>query len=75
MPTSWILIPGFGAQGGGAADVIAGFDSKAWARSSIVLDTSFLPMHATNIADRFGDARWQDAVAEATREMNEQLRA
>src|SRR5690606_19351636 len=28
MPQAWILIPGFGSQGGTAADVAAGFDAQ-----------------------------------------------
>ncbi len=75
MPNSWILIPGFGAQGGGAADVLAGFDSKGL--GAIVNSSRHIIFaHARDeYRDRFGDGRWQDAVAEATREMNEQLRA
>jgi orotidine-5'-phosphate decarboxylase len=75
MPNSWILIPGFGAQGGGAADVVAGFDSKGL--GAIVNSSRHIIFAHTRdeYRDRFGDRRWQDAVAEATREMNEQLRA
>ena len=73
MPGSWILIPGFGAQGGGAADVLAGFDSNGL--GAIVNSSRHIIFaHArSEFRDRFGDQRWQDAVAEATREMNDQL--
>lgn len=75
MPGSWILIPGFGAQGGGAADVMAGFDSKGL--GAIVNSSRHIIFAHSRVEyrDRFGEGRWQDAVAEATREMNEQLRA
>lgn len=74
MPGTWILIPGFGAQGGGAADVKAGFDSNGL--GAIVNSSRHIIFaHAREeYRDRFGDTRWQDAVAEATREMNRQLR-
>lgn len=74
MPHSWILIPGFGAQGGAADDVMAGFDSKGL---GAVVNSSrhIIFAHARQeYRDRLGDQRWQDAVAEATREMNQQLR-
>ena len=73
LPGSWILIPGFGAQGGGAGDVMAGFDDNGL---GAVVNSSrhIIFAHARDeYRDRFGDLAWQDAVAEATREMNEQL--
>ncbi|TWU02226.1 orotidine-5'-phosphate decarboxylase [Stieleria varia] len=73
MPGSWILVPGFGAQGGGAADVMAGFDAKGL--GAIVNNSRHIIFAHSRpeFADRLGDARWQDAVRAATVEMNEQL--
>lgn len=74
MPGSWILVPGFGAQGGGAADVMAGFDSEGL---GAVVNSSrhiIFAHQRPEFQERFGDAKWQDAVAAATREMNDQLR-
>lgn len=74
MPTSWILIPGFGAQGGSAEDVKAGFDDQGL---GAVVNSSrhIIFAHARpEFRDRFGDSRWQDAVAAATDEMNQVLR-
>ncbi len=73
MPASWILIPGFGAQGGGADDVMEGFDSEGL--GGIVNSSRHLIFaHAREeFRERFGDTRWQDAVAAATDEMNELL--
>jgi orotidine-5'-phosphate decarboxylase len=73
MPHSWILIPGFGAQGGGADDVKAGFHSGGL---GAVVNSSrhIIFAHSRDeFADKFGDARWQDAVAAATNQMNQQL--
>lgn len=73
MPHSWILIPGFGAQGGGADDVKVGFHEGG---SGAVVNSSrhIIFAHARpEYADKWGDARWQDAVRAATEEMNGQL--
>jgi orotidine-5'-phosphate decarboxylase len=73
MPHAWVLIPGFGAQGGTAADVAAGFDSRGL--GAIVNNSrGIIFAHAAKqYADRFGDARWQQAVEAATRDMIAQL--
>jgi orotidine-5'-phosphate decarboxylase len=73
MPASWILIPGFGAQGGGAGDVAAGFDDRGL---GAVVNSSRHIIFAHDRDDfrgRFDDSQWQGAVEAATREMNEQL--
>ncbi len=73
MPHSWILIPGFGAQGGAADDVKVGFDRQGL---GAVVNSSRHIIFAHSrpeFADKFGDARWQDAVRAATEQMNEQL--
>ena len=74
MPTSWILVPGFGAQGGSAADVLLGLDPQGL--GAIVNNSRHLIFaHARDeFRDRFGDARWQEAVEAATQEMNQQLK-
>lgn len=75
MPHTWFLVPGFGSQGGTAADVAAAFDDHG--RGAIVNNSrGIIFAHSRReYADRFGDARWQEAVDAATREMNEQMRA
>ncbi|MCA9138822.1 MAG: orotidine-5'-phosphate decarboxylase [Planctomycetales bacterium] len=73
MPSSWILIPGFGAQGGAAEDVKVGFDSDGM---GAVVNSSrhIIFAHSrAEYADKFGDARWHDAVRAATEQMNQQL--
>ena len=73
MPSAWILIPGFGAQGGGADDVKVGFDSR---RLGAVVNSSrhiIFAHQRPEFRGKFGDARWQAAVEAATDEMNQQL--
>lgn len=69
MPHTWFLVPGFGSQGGTAADVAAGFDDRGL---GAVINNSrgiIFAHKRPEYAERFGDARWQDAVDAATREM------
>jgi orotidine-5'-phosphate decarboxylase len=73
MPTSWILIPGFGAQGGGAADVMGGFDPQGL---GAVVNSSrhiIFAHQRDEFREKYGNDRWQDAVAAATDEMNQLL--
>ncbi len=75
LPRSWILVPGFGAQGGGADDVKAAFDQNGL---GAVVNSSRQIIFAyarEEFRQRFSQARWQDAVAAATIEMNGQLSA
>jgi orotidine-5'-phosphate decarboxylase len=74
MPHTWFLVPGFGSQGGTAADVAAAFDERG--RGAIVNNSrGILFAHSRReFAERFGAAKWQEAVEAATREMIEQLR-
>jgi orotidine-5'-phosphate decarboxylase len=73
MPHSWILIPGFGAQGGAADDVRAGF--HAGGLGAVVNSSRHIIFAHSRpeYADTFGERRWQDAVRAATDEMNQQL--
>ena len=73
MPSAWILIPGFGAQGGGAEDVKVGFDSN---RLGAVVNSSrhiIFAHQRPEFREKFGDARWLEAVEAATDQMNQQL--
>lgn len=71
------LVPraGFGAQGGTARNVASSFDSQGL--GAIVNNSRHhLRTQLEGLRDRFGDARWQDAVAAAaTRDMIAQLKA
>ncbi len=75
MPHTWFLIPGFGAQGGSARDVAAGFDAQGL--GAIVNNSRGLifAYEREPFRSRFGPAGWQAAVEAATREMIDQLAA
>ncbi|MDA1054700.1 MAG: orotidine-5'-phosphate decarboxylase [Planctomycetota bacterium] len=75
MPHAWFLVPGFGAQGGTAADVAGAFDANGL---GAIVNNSRGIIFAHDKArykDRFGATNWQAAVEAATRDMIESLRA
>lgn len=75
MRHAWFLVPGFGAQGGAAKDVSAAFTADGL---GAIINNSrgiIFAHQQPEYKARFGDARWQDAVAAATRDMIDQLRA
>jgi orotidine-5'-phosphate decarboxylase len=75
MRHCWLLVPGFGAQGGTAADVAGAFDQRGL--GAIVNNSRgiIFAYRQKPYAEKFGDANWQQAVEQATRDMIAQLRA
>jgi orotidine-5'-phosphate decarboxylase len=75
MPHTWFLVPGFGSQGGTAADVAAAFDVEG--RGAIINNSrGIIFAHSLKpFKERYGASRWQEAVAAATDDMIAQLRA
>jgi orotidine-5'-phosphate decarboxylase len=75
MPHTWFLVPGYGSQGGTAADVMPAFDSGGL---GAVINNSrgiLFAHERPEYAARFGPARWQEAVEAATRQMTAELGA
>ncbi len=72
MKSCWLLIPGYGAQGGGAKDVAGGFDSKGL---GAVVNNSRGIIFAYNSPKYSHYVAWQDAVTAATNDMISALRA
>ncbi|MEZ6116121.1 MAG: orotidine-5'-phosphate decarboxylase [Pirellulaceae bacterium] len=73
MPQSWLLVPGFGAQGGTADSVAAAFDAKGL---GAVVNNSRGIIFAYQRSEyaHFAGSKWQNAVEAATKQMIEQLR-
>ena len=75
MPHTPLLVPGYGAQGGGARDVAAAFDAEGLG-AIVNSSRGIIFAHAREeYAERFGDAQWQRAVEAATLDMIDALRA
>lgn len=77
MPNAWILIPGFGAQGGTAEDVKHGFGATAAGpngsmRLGAIVNSSRGIIFAYRQPE-YAELAWQDAVAQAAGKMREQL--
>jgi len=74
MPHTWFLVPGYGSQGGTAADVADAFDTRGL--GAIVNNSRgiIFAHERPEYAKRFGESRWQEAVEAATREMIAELR-
>jgi orotidine-5'-phosphate decarboxylase len=75
MPHAWILVPGYGGQGGTARDVAPAFDARGL---GAVINNSrgiIFAHRRREYAERFQPSQWQDAVAHATDEMITALRA
>lgn len=73
MPHTWFLVPGYGSQGGTAADVAAAFDSRGL---GAVVNNSrgiIFAHERPEFAARFGAGDWQAAVEAATLEMIDAL--
>ena len=66
MPHTPFLVPGFGAQGGGVDDVLACFDASGQG-ALVTASRSVIYAHET------GAGAWADAVAEAARDLRDQL--
>jgi orotidine-5'-phosphate decarboxylase len=75
MPHTWLLVPGFGSQGGTAADVAGAFDE--YGLGAIINNSRgiIFAHERPEFAQRFGPHGWQKAVEAATRQMIDELRA
>ena len=75
MPRTWFLVPGFGSQGGTAADVGGAFDEQGL--GAIVNNSRgiLFAYERSPYRERFGETQWQEAVEAATRDMIDALRA
>lgn len=73
MPHTWFLVPGYGSQGGSARDVAAAFDRRGLG-ALVNNSRGIIFAHASKqYADKYGEARWQEAVEAATRQMIDEL--
>lgn len=73
MPHSWFLVPGYGAQGATARDVAGAFDADGLG-AIVNSSRAIIFAHSRKeYRERFGDARWQEAVEAATRDMIAEL--
>ena len=75
MPNSWLLVPGYGSQGGGARDCVGAFDEEGL---GAIINNSrgiIFAHRSPRYAETFGEARWEEAVEAAVKEMAAALAA
>lgn len=75
MPHVPLLIPGYGSQGGTAADVQAAFDAQGLGGLVNNSRGILFGYRQGDLAKEYGEARWEDAVRAATERMIGDLRA
>jgi orotidine-5'-phosphate decarboxylase len=74
MPHAWLLVPGYGSQGGAAADVAGAFDSNGL--GAIVNNSrGIIQAYQSPKYSKFAASQWQSAVESATRDMIADLQA
>jgi orotidine-5'-phosphate decarboxylase len=66
MPNVWILVPGYGAQGGAASDVCLGMDARGL---GAIINSSRGIIFAYENQRYASESDWQRAVERATRDM------
>ncbi|GIW96472.1 MAG: orotidine 5'-phosphate decarboxylase [Pirellulaceae bacterium] len=75
MPAAWILIPGYGAQGGTAQDVAAGFQEDGTGALVNAARHVLFAYQRSPYREKYGEMDWQRAVENAVRDMIEDLAA
>jgi orotidine-5'-phosphate decarboxylase len=75
MPHTWILVPGFGKQGGRAADVRAAFHADGLGALVVSARDVIFAHSRPEMNDGLTDAQWQTAVDRACRDMIDRLAA
>ncbi|NBT13259.1 MAG: orotidine-5'-phosphate decarboxylase [Planctomycetia bacterium] len=75
MPHAWILVPGFGKQGGRAADVRGAFHADGLGALVVSARDVIFAHSRPEMNAGLSDAQWQTAVERACRDMIERLAA
>ncbi len=75
MPHTWILVPGFGKQGGRAADVRGAFDSSGLGAIVVSARDVIFAHSRPEMNAGLAESQWQTAVDRACRDMIERLAA
>jgi orotidine-5'-phosphate decarboxylase len=71
MPHNWFLVPGYGAQGATAADVVGNFDPSGFG-AVVSSSRAVIFAHATDWA-KAGGLDYRAAAAEAARKMRDEI--
>lgn len=73
MSRAWLLVPGYGSQGGTAADIAISFDNQGLG-AIVNSSRAIIFAHARpEYRDAYGDQRWQAAVEAAACDMIDEI--
>jgi len=75
MPHAWILVPGFGKQGGRAADVRGAFDADGLGALVVSARDVIFAHSRPEMNAGLSESQWQTAVERACRDMVDRLAA
>ena len=75
LPHVWFLVPGYGSQGGGAKDVAGAFDEKGLGAIINNSRNIIFAYRSEAYKEKYGEARWEEAVEASTRDMIQALAA
>jgi len=75
LPHSWLLVPGFGSQGGSARDVAHAFDPKGLGALINSSRAVIFAYQRDEYRQRYQPTDWQRAVEDAANDAIEELRA
>jgi orotidine-5'-phosphate decarboxylase len=73
MPRAVFLVPGFGAQGAGADEVVCAFDRDGRGAVVNASRSIIFAYESEPFASQFGPDEWAQAVSEAARQMADKL--
>ena len=75
LPHVWFLVPGYGSQGGGAKDVAGAFDENGLGAIINNSRNIIFAYRSEAYKEKYGEARWEEAVEASTRDMIQALAA
>src|SRR5262249_23487959 len=73
MPHTWFLVPGYGSQGGKATDVVPALDANGLGAIVNNARNLIFAHERPEYRQKFGTARWQEAIEAATSRMIDEL--
>lgn len=73
MPRTIFLVPGYGAQGGTAKDLLPCFNAEGEGAIVNASRSIIFAWRRPEYADSFGESRWTEAVVAAARAMREEI--
>ena len=75
MPKTFFLVPGYGAQGGGAKDVLPCFEEEGLGAIVSASRSVLFAWRRSPYDEKYGEDRWKEAVTESVVAMKDDINA